>query len=403
MKDEKERVTNADSSFIPPASSFHSGRPYFVMELVRGVPITEFCDQRRLTTRQRLELFVTVCHAVQHAHQKGIIHRDLKPSNILVTLHDTVGVPKIIDFGIAKATKQPLTERSLFTHFSQMIGTPLYMSPEQAEMNGLDVDTRSDVYALGVLLYELLTGTTPFASERLKQVGFDEMRRVIREEEPPRPSQRVSTLQAAARSTLSEQRGTDVRSFASTLRGELDWIVIKALEKDRNRRYESASAFAADVQRYLKNEAVEACPPSARYRLRKVVRRYKGQVLAASVVFACLLAGLVGTTWGLLNADAAREVAITAKNAEAKRAEGESRAKLEALERAAETRAVLDFMKDHVFAAARPEGQDGGLGHSVTLRQALEAALPVVQDRFKDQPRVEAPALSRNSSFEEGG
>jgi serine/threonine-protein kinase len=246
-----------------------SGRPYFVMELVRGVPITEYCDERRLTTRQRLELFVTVCHAVQHAHQKGIIHRDLKPSNVLVTLHDTVAVPKIIDFGIAKATTQPLTERTLFTHFTQMLGTPLYMSPEQAEMNGLDVDTRSDVYSLGVMLYELLTGTTPFESDTLKKVGLDKMRRMIREEEPPALSRRLSTLSAQACSTISERRGVDGRRLGQLLRGELDWIVMKALEKDRDRRYESASAFAADVQRYLNDEAVEACPPSAGYRLRK--------------------------------------------------------------------------------------------------------------------------------------
>jgi serine/threonine protein kinase len=284
-----------------------SGRPYFVMELVRGVPITEFCDQRRLTTRQRLELFVTVCQAVQHAHQKGIIHRDLKPSNILVTLHDTLAVPKVIDFGIAKATTQPLTDRSLFTHFSQMIGTPLYMSPEQAEMNGLDVDTRSDVYSLGVLLYELLTGTTPFESERLKQVGFDEMRRVIREEEPPRPSQRVSTFDAAARSTLSERRSTDPRNFASTLRGELDWIVIKALDKDRNRRYESASALAADVQRYLNNDAVEACPPSAAYRVRKFARRNRRALATLAIVFVTLIAATSISVWqAVITRDALR-------------------------------------------------------------------------------------------------
>jgi eukaryotic-like serine/threonine-protein kinase len=279
------------------AGTTSSGRPFFVMELVMGVPITEFCDQRRLTTRQRLELFVTVCQAVQHAHQKGIIHRDLKPSNVLVTLHDTVAVPKVIDFGIAKATTQSLTERTLFTQFAQMLGTPLYMSPEQAEMNGLDVDTRSDVYSLGVLLYELLTGTTPFQGETLKQVGLDEMRRMIREQEPPTPSQRLNTLDAQACSTVSERRGVDGRRLGQVLRGELDWIVMKALEKDRNRRYESASAFAADVQRYLNDETVAACPPSAGYRLRKYARRNRRALLTAGVVVGALMAATAVSAW----------------------------------------------------------------------------------------------------------
>src|SRR5262249_55897789 len=243
----------------------------------------------------------------QHAHQKGVIHRDLKPSNVLVSHHDTVAVPKIIDFGIAKATTQPLTERTLFTHFTQMLGTPLYMSPEQAEMNGLDVDTRSDVYSLGVMLYELLTGTTPFESDTLKKVGLDEMRRMIREEEPPTPSQRLSTLSAQACSTISERRGADGRRLGQVLRGELDWIVMRALEKDRDRRYESASAFASDVQRYLNDEPVQACPPTKAYRFRKFVSRYKGPLLAASAVFVALVVGIVGAAWGLVRAERARE------------------------------------------------------------------------------------------------
>jgi serine/threonine protein kinase/tetratricopeptide (TPR) repeat protein len=281
-----------------------TGRPYFVMELVRGVPITNFCDENRLGVRERLELFVSVCQAVQHAHQKGIIHRDLKPSNVLVTWHDDKAVVKVIDFGIAKATGQQLTDKTLFTAFAQMIGTPLYMSPEQAQLSGLDVDTRSDVYSLGVLLYELLTGTTPFDRERLRTVGFDEIRRIIREEEPARPSTRLSTLGQAA-STASANRKSDPRRLSRLLRGELDWIVMKALEKDRNRRYESASAFAADVQRHLHNEPVLACPPSVGYRLRKFLRRYKGPVLAASAILFLLAAGIVGTTIGLLWALAA--------------------------------------------------------------------------------------------------
>jgi serine/threonine protein kinase/tetratricopeptide (TPR) repeat protein len=277
------------------AGATTSGRPYFVMELVHGIPITEFCDQAQLTPRERLELFVHVCQAVQHAHQKGIIHRDLKPSNVMVTLHDGTPVVKVIDFGIAKATGQQLTDKTLFTNFAQMIGTPLYMSPEQAAMSGLDVDTRSDIYSLGVLLYELLTGTTPFDKDRLKTAGYDEMRRIIRKEEPPRPSTRISTLGQAA-TTVSVQRKSDPKHLCQLLRAELDWIVMKALEKDRNRRYESAAAFAADVRRYLHNEPVQACPPSAGYRLRKFVRRYRGPVIGAVAAVALLLVAVLGLT-----------------------------------------------------------------------------------------------------------
>ncbi len=265
-----------------------SGRPYFVMELVRGVPITDFCDHNRLPVRERLELFIAVCQAVQHAHQKGVIHRDLKPSNILVTLHDDRAVAKVIDFGVAKATGQQLTDKTLFTNFAQMVGTPLYMSPEQAQMNGLDVDTRSDVYSLGVLLYELLTGTTPFDKERLRTAGYDEIRRVIREEEPARPSTRVSAS-AQADATAPANRRSDPRRLSQLYRGELDWVVMKALEKDRNRRYGSASAFAEDVQRYLADEPVQACPPSAWYRFGKLARRNKGAFFTASAVAVAVL------------------------------------------------------------------------------------------------------------------
>jgi WD40 repeat protein/serine/threonine protein kinase len=281
-----------------------SGRPYFVMELVRGVPITDFCDQKRLSVRERLGLFVSVCQAVQHAHLKGVIHRDLKPSNVLVTLHDDKAVVKVIDFGIAKATGQQLTDKTLFTNFAQMIGTPLYMSPEQAQLSGLDVDTRSDIYALGVLLYELLTGTTPFDRERLRTVGYDEIRRMIREEEPPRPSRRLSTLAQAA-TTASAHRQSDPKRLSQLFRGELDWIVMKALEKDRNRRYESASAFAADVERYLQDEPVLAGPPSAWYRFRKFARRNKRAVVTATAVaLAVVLAVAVLATSTVLIAGA---------------------------------------------------------------------------------------------------
>src|SRR5262249_45057634 len=237
--------------------------------------------QHQLTPRERLELFVHVCQAVQHAHQKGIIHRDIKPSNVMVTLHDGVPVVKVIDFGIAKATGAALTEKTMFTGFAQMIGTPLYMSPEQAGLSGLDVDTRSDIYSLGVLLYELLTGTTPLSRERLKDADYDEIRRIIREEEPPKPSHRISTLGQAA-STVSAHRKSDPKRLSTLLRGELDWIVMKCLEKDRNRRYETASGLARDIERYLHDEPVQACPPSAWYRLRKFVRRNRRAPPAAA-------------------------------------------------------------------------------------------------------------------------
>jgi serine/threonine protein kinase/Tfp pilus assembly protein PilF len=265
------------------------GRPYFVMDLVKGLPITEYCDQAQLSLRERLELFVHLCQAVQHAHQKGIIHRDLKPSNVLITVHDTTPVVKVIDFGVAKALGHQLTDKTLFTGFAQMVGTPLYMSPEQAGQSGLDVDTRSDIYSLGVLLYELMTGATPFDKQRLKALGYDDLRRIIREEEPPRPSTRISTLGQAS-ITVSAQRKSDPKRLSQLCRGELDWMAMKCLEKDRNRRYDSASALAADVQHYLADEPVQACPPSRWYRFCKLARRNKRALATISV---CALAGLV--------------------------------------------------------------------------------------------------------------
>jgi serine/threonine-protein kinase len=270
-----------------------SGRPYFVMELVKGVPITEFCDHNHLTARQRLELFISVCRAVQHAHQKGIIHRDLKPSNVLVSRYDTEPVVKVIDFGVAKALGQELTDKTLFTGLAQMIGTPLYMSPEQAGMSDLDVDIRSDVYSLGVVLYELLTGTTPFTRERFGGAGYDEVRRIIREEEPPKPSARVSTLGQAA-STGGANRPSDPKRLSRLLRGELDWVVMKCLEKDRNRRYESAGDLARDVERYLADEPVLARPPSTGYLCRKFARRHRRALAALAVLSVALLVAVGG-------------------------------------------------------------------------------------------------------------
>jgi serine/threonine protein kinase len=271
------------------AGTTASSRPYFVMELVRGVPVTEYCDEKKLSIRERLELFIKICQAVQHAHQKGVIHRDLKPSNVLVTQLDGVPLAKVIDFGVAKATGQKLTDKTLFTNFAQMIGTPLYMSPEQAEMSGEDVDTRSDIYSLGVLLYELLTGTTPFDSQRLKAATFDELRRIIREDEPPRPSTRLAqSLETLA--SIAAQRHTEPAKLTKLIRGELDWIVMKCLEKDRNRRYETPGALAQDVERFLRDEPVQACPPSAWYRFRKFVWRNRAAFAVAAIAALALVA-----------------------------------------------------------------------------------------------------------------
>jgi serine/threonine protein kinase/tetratricopeptide (TPR) repeat protein len=320
-----------------------SGRPYFVMELVKGRPITDYCDEKRLGVRERLELFADVCRAVQHAHQKGIIHRDLKPSNVLVAPYDGRPVVKVIDFGVAKATGQLLSDRTLFTGFGALVGTPEYMSPEQAEVNNQDIDTRSDIYALGVLLYELLTGSTPLTRQRVKQAALLEVLRVIREEEPPRPSTRLSESKDSLPS-ISAQRQTEPAKLTKLVRGELDWIAMKALEKDRNRRYETANGFAMDVQRYLADEPVQACPPSARYRLGKLVRRNRGRVAVAAVVLALLLAGAAVSTWLAVRATRAERRTSTA---------------LEQVTAAqAQTREALDTLTDDVVEtmfAKQPE------------------------------------------------
>ncbi len=357
------------------AGATASGHPYFVMELVKGVPITEYCDQNHLAPDTRLKLFIEVCHAIQHAHHKGIIHRDIKPSNVLVTLHDGVPVVKVIDFGVAKATVQKLTERTLFTAFGQMVGTPAYMSPEQAEVSGLDIDTRSDVYSLGVLLYELLTGTTPLEVERLRQAGYAEIQRLIREQDPPRPSTRLSSLGDSA-TLVAGNRGLDLKGLEQLLSGDLDWVAMKALEKDRNRRYATPDSFAEDVQRYLRNEPILARPPSRAYRLKKLVQRNRAAVLTGGAVAFALVVGASAATWQAVRATRAERDAKAAKD--------------DALLREAETKAALDFVENRVFAAARPVGQAGGLGRDVSLRKAIESALPYMEKSFTDQPLIEA-------------
>jgi serine/threonine protein kinase/tetratricopeptide (TPR) repeat protein len=359
-----------------------SGRPYFVMELVRGMPITDYCDKNHLPAEDRLKLFVSVCQAIQHAHQKGIIHRDIKPSNVMVTLAGETPVVKIIDFGVAKATAQQLTEKTLFTGYGQMVGTPAYMSPEQASMSLFDVDTRSDVYSLGVLLYELLTGTTPIESARLREAGFVEIQRLICEEEPTRPSTRLSALGDSA-TFVADNRATDPKHLRRMLAGDLDWIVMKALEKDRNRRYATPERFAEDIERYLRREPVMARPPSAAYRLAKFAERHRGSVVAAAAVALALLAGTAIAVWQAVVATRAKHHALVAALAE-------SDARGAAVAKEAETQAILSFLEDRILAAARPRGRDGGLGPDVSLRAAIDAAVPAVEKGFKDQPLTEA-------------
>ncbi|MFL5330876.1 MAG: tetratricopeptide repeat protein [Gemmataceae bacterium] len=394
------------------AGATESGRPYFVMELVRGIPITDYCDQSQLSPHDRLELFITVCQAVQHAHQKGIIHRDIKPSNVLVTSHDGKPVAKVIDFGIAKAINQQLTDRSIYTNFAQMIGTPLYMSPEQAEMSGLDIDTRSDIYSLGVLLYELLTGTTPLDKQRFAKAAYDEIRRMIREDEPLKPSTRLST--SASIASIAAQRHIEPAKLSKLMRGDLDWITMKALEKDRTRRYETASGLARDIQRYLSDEPVEACPPSSTYRLRKFARKNRATLTTATAIALLLVVGVTVSTWQAVRATRSEQVAMAARDAEAEQrqraeanerksidaATAEKQAKEAAQAREAETKAVLDFVENKVFAAARPKDLDGGQGYEVKLADALKAALPFVEKSFTDQPLIEGRLrLTLGTSF----
>jgi eukaryotic-like serine/threonine-protein kinase len=353
------------------AGTTESGRPYFVMELVHGVPINAYCDENKLTPRERLELFVPICHAIQHAHQKGIIHRDLKPSNILVTMYDDKPVPKVIDFGVAKAVEQRLTEKTLFTQFGTLVGTFEYMSPEQAEMNAFGVDTRSDVYSLGVLLYELLTGTTPLERPRLREAAFDEIRRIIKEEEPPRPSVRLSTSGALAK--VAAARKTDPAKLSRLVRGELDWVVMRCLEKDRSRRYESASSLARDVERYLKDEPVEARPPSSGYRLRKFVRRNRGPVAVAGAIVALALLGGLASTWQAVRATRAERQALVQRD-------DATEQRNEATQKRGEAETARQDLRRILYAAhlnlAQAAWEEGRIGEVVKLLDQEKAASP---------------------------
>jgi tetratricopeptide (TPR) repeat protein/tRNA A-37 threonylcarbamoyl transferase component Bud32 len=367
-----------------------NSRPYFVMELIEGVPITRYCDEARLSPRERLALFIQVCQAVQHAHQKGVIHRDLKPSNVLVALYDGNPVPKVIDFGIAKATGPKLTEQEASTEVGTIVGTLEYMSPEQADLNSVDVDTRSDVYSLGVVLYELLTGGVPFPREQLRSIPFTEMMRIIREVEPPRPSVRLAGPEALP--GVAAARQAEPKRLAALLRGELDWIVMKCLEKDRARRYESANGLARDIERYLRDEAVDASPPGAGYRLRKFARRHR-KVLATAAAFVLLLVGGVAVSaWQAVTAMAERDAKEEARQAEAEQHRHAVAEKQRADEEAAITRAVNDFVQKDLLGQADIGNQAAGAerNRNITVRELLDRASLGLEARFQGQERTEA-------------
>jgi eukaryotic-like serine/threonine-protein kinase len=357
------------------------GRPYFVMELVPGVPISQYCDAHRLTPHQRLQLLIPVCEAVQHAHQKGIIHRDLKPSNVLVALYDGRPVPKVIDFGVAKAIGPKLTEDTLRTEFGSVIGTVEYMSPEQAEPGQADIDTRSDIYSLGVLLYELLTGTTPLQPQRMRGAALLDLLRMVREEEPPRPSSRLNTTEELG--SIAANRGLEPKKLSGLLRGDLDWIVMKCLEKDRTRRYQTANALARDIERYLNEEPVEASPPSAGYRLRKLARKNRKLLLGAGAFAVLLIVATIVSTWQAVRATNAERAASQQRDqavAQSQRAD----------EQTAIAEAVNDFLFEDLLWQAAPEMTPDP---DVKLRTVLDRASQSIEARFSSQPLVEQPLV----------
>jgi serine/threonine protein kinase/tetratricopeptide (TPR) repeat protein len=361
-------MTHPNIAKVYDAGATKSGRPYFVMELVSGSPITDYCDKHKLSIKERLELFIPVCEAVQHAHQKGVIHRDLKPSNVLVEVQGDKPTPKIIDFGIAKATEHRMAERTLFTDRGQLIGTPEYMSPEQAEISGLDIDTRTDIYSLGVMLYELLVGVLPFDPIALRSAGFAEIQRIIREEEPPRASTRFDNL-GDTRTSVVEQRKTDIASLHKQLKGDLEWITMKAMEKDRTRRYATASELASDIDKHLRHEPVSASPPSAVYRIGKYIRRHKLGVAAAAFVLVAILIGTAGTTIGMIRA---------------------VRAEKKAVQEAATAQGVSDFLVN-LFKVSDPSE---ARGNSITAREILDKGAKEINDAMKNQPAVHSRLMA---------